>query len=136
MQRGEAVRLTTPTRVLVCGGRDFDDTESMRDTLGRLHGPFRQITAIIHGCAHGADTMAGAFARFAGIDEVRFPADWRVHGKAAGPRRNQQMLDEGKPDLVVAFPGGKGTADMVRRAKAAGVKVIEVERRMREATKR
>jgi ABC-type sugar transport system substrate-binding protein len=36
------------------------------------------------------------------------------------------MLDEGKPDIVVAFPGGTGTADMVRRARKAGVVVIEV----------
>jgi len=56
-----------------------------------------------------------------------FLANWRTHGKAAGPIRNQQMLDEGRPHLVVAFPGGTGTADMVRRAKAAGVPVMEVE---------
>lgn len=52
-----------------------------------------------------------------------FKADWDKHGKAAGPIRNQQMLDEGKPDLVLAFAGGKGTDDMCRRARAAGVEV-------------
>ena len=56
-----------------------------------------------------------------------FPADWIRHGRAAGPIRNEQMLREGCPDLVVAFhddPGlGRGTADMVRRALAAGVPV-------------
>lgn len=56
-------------------------------------------------------TLEGVFPRSA------------TNGKAAGPIRNQRMLDEGKPDLVVAFPGGRGTADMVRRAKAAGVPV-------------
>ena len=50
-----------------------------------------------------------------------FPADWKVRGRAAGHIRNQQMLDEGRPHLVVAFPGGRGTADMVRRARAAGI---------------
>jgi len=55
-----------------------------------------------------------------------FDADWKL-GKKAGPLRNQRMIDEGRPDLVVAFPGGKGTADMVRRAEAAGVKVLKIE---------
>ena len=57
-----------------------------------------------------------------------YPADWELHGKSAGPIRNQQMLIEGKPDLVLAFPGGKGTAHMVSIAKKKGVKVIEVPR--------
>ena len=52
-------------------------------------------------------------------------ADWEKHGKAAGPKRNKRML-EWKPDLVVAFPGGKGTANMVQQARQAGVEVIEV----------
>lgn len=55
-----------------------------------------------------------------------FPPDWDKYGNAAGPIRNQQMLDEGKPDLVVAFPGGRGTADMVNKARKAGIEVIEV----------
>lgn len=46
--------------------------------------------------------------------------------RSAGPKRNQRMLDKGKPDLVLAFPGGDGTADMVRKAKSAGVPIIEV----------
>lgn len=54
-----------------------------------------------------------------------FPADWHRDGKAAGPIRNRRMLLEGMPDLVVAFPGGRGTADMVRRARAAGIEVVE-----------
>jgi hypothetical protein len=59
---------------------------------------------------------------------VVYPADWAKHGRAASPIRNQQMLDEGRPNLVVAFPGGRGTADMVRRARSAGVEVIEVDK--------
>jgi len=52
-------------------------------------------------------------------------ANWAELGRKAGPIRNQQMLDEGKPNLVVAFPGGRGTADIVRRARAAGIEVVE-----------
>lgn len=57
---------------------------------------------------------------------LNYPANWSKYKKKAGPIRNQQMLDEGKPDLVVAFSGGTGTADMVHRAKVANVKVIEI----------
>ena len=53
-------------------------------------------------------------------------ADWAKHGRKAGPIRNQRMIDEGRPDLVVAFPGGTGTADMVERARVAGIRVIEI----------
>ena len=48
------------------------------------------------------------------------------NGYRAGPIRNQEMLDKGKPDLVIAFPGGKGTADMVGRALRTGVFVYRV----------
>lgn len=113
-------------RVLVCGGRGFDDLVLFDHTMDELrrHNP---ISAIIHGGAPGADTMASFWAGFACIPIEVYHANWAKHGKAAGPRRNQRMLDEGKPDLVVAFPGGRGTADMVRRAKAAEVQVMEVQ---------
>jgi len=55
--------------------------------------------------------------------EQTFDAEWHRHGKRAGPIRNQRMLEEGQPDLIVAFPGGHGTADMVRRARQAGIEV-------------
>jgi len=112
-------------RVLVCGGRNFHDFKLMAAELDRIHRS-DGIALVISGAARGADTLAESWAALFGVGLVRFPADWARHGKAAGPIRNQQMLDEGKPDLVVAFPGGAGTADMVRRAKAAGVPVNEV----------
>ena len=72
---------------------------------------------VIHGGARGADDLARQWGEISvGIEGVEFRADWTAHGKAAGMIRNQRMLDEGRPDLVVAFPGGRGTADMVRRA--------------------
>lgn len=67
--------------------------------------------------------MAGYWARKRGLTNRKFPANWDAHGRAAGAIRNKQMLLEGKPDLVIAFPGGRGTADMVRRAQEAGVVV-------------
>lgn len=119
----------TPARVLVCGGRDYGATRSEQCAfdaqmilLDHDHG----IKTIIHGAARGADTMAGEFARASGKEELAFPADWKTHGRRAGPIRNQQMLDEGKPDCVIAFPGGVGTLDMVTRARRAGIRVIRI----------
>jgi len=82
---------------------------------------------IIHGDAPGADQLADKWARLSQVAVRRHPADWTELGRAAGPIRNQEMLEEEKPDIVVAFPGGRGTADMVIRAREAGVPVREVE---------
>ena len=111
-------------RVLVCGGRDFDDWPLFCETLKRF-----EIDIVVSGDAPGADTMALEWCEDAAVPLQRHVANWSEFGRAAGPIRNQAMLDEGKPDLVIAFPGGRGTADMVRRARAAGVKVIEVEKK-------
>jgi hypothetical protein len=97
----------------------------MAETLARYAD---RAELVIAGGARGADTLAvqEARARKPPIPVRVYPADWRRHGKAAGPIRNQQMLDEGAPDLVLAFPGGGGTADMVRRARRAGLEVVRI----------
>lgn len=118
-------------RVLVCGGREFDDLqlfmETMDDFSTKEDWDNKQPITIIEGGAKGADFLARCWAKYCGWGHAPYPADWKKYGKRAGQIRNQQMLDEGKPDLVIAFPGGAGTADMVRRAKVAGTRVIEVE---------
>ncbi len=81
---------------------------------------------IIHGLALGADLMAEDWGIRYALNIRRFKADWDTHGKAAGPIRNQQMIDQGKPDLVIAFPGGRGTADMVAKTREAGIDVAEI----------
>lgn len=131
-------------RVLVCGGRDYGEMPHacpmeqltvyrarssrerflLRETLDHLLQE-RQISAVISGGAKGADRHANEWACGKGVTSIQFKADWQL-GAKAGPLRNQRMIDEGKPDLVIAFPGGKGTADMVRRAKAAGITVKEI----------
>lgn len=113
-------------RVLVCGGRDFDDQALLDATLDRLH-QVHVFTVLIEGNARGADRMAGAWAEAQGIAHEIFSADWETLGAKAGPIRNQQMLDEGRPDLVVAFPGAGGTDHMKRIARAGGIEVVEVE---------
>jgi hypothetical protein len=109
-------------RVLVCGGRDFMDRDWLFRELGALRCS-RGVALIISGCALGADTLGIDWAEERGVEVARFPADWNKHRRAAGPIRNQQMLDEDRPDLV-AFSGGRGTADMVRRAMDAGIEMI------------
>ena len=109
-------------RVLVCGGRDYTDSHKLHEVLDSLD---KIELVIIEGGARGADTMASCWAAFNSVECLTFHANWNKYGRGAGHIRNQQMLDEGKPDLVIAFPGGKGTANMISRAKKAGVDVIE-----------
>jgi hypothetical protein len=111
-------------KVLVCGGRDFNDPLTLGSWLGGIHKNNGPITLLIEGGARGADFMARKFAEWQGIPVKTFEADWSGLGRSAGPIRNKRMLDEGKPDLVVAFEGGKGTANMVKQAKASGIKVL------------
>lgn len=127
-------------RVLVCGGRGYADRDNFTRQVDRICidrgwitpkdecGNWLPTITVIHGgCPTGADSLADEYAVVNWLQFEEFKADWKKHGRAAGPIRNQRMIDEGKPDLVVAFPGGRGTADMVKRAKAAGVEVIELE---------
>lgn len=83
------------------------------------------VTCVIEGEATGADTLGRFAAERLGIDVLKFPANWRVYGKSAGYIRNQQMLKEGKPTLVLAFhnfiENSKGTKHMVNIATKAGV---------------
>ena len=118
-------------KVLVCGGRDYDNRDHVHNTLCRIDAERGPIYCVIHGAATGADHEGMLWAQMMAttgreIVHAPFVADWHQYGRAAGPLRNQRMLDVGKPDLVVAFPGGKGTADMVRRAKAGGIEVLEI----------
>jgi len=112
-------------KVLVCGGRDYVDRESLFATLTAIH-TATPFALVIHGAAKGADRLAGEWAESVGIPVAAYPADWKRYRGSAGPRRNAQMLAEGKPDLVVAFPGGTGTANMIGQATAASVQVHQV----------
>jgi hypothetical protein len=109
-------------RVLVCGDRNWMDRKKIEDRLLKL--PVN--TVVIEGEASGADSLARDVAREIGLSVLEFPADWKKHGKAAGPIRNRQMLDQ-KPDLVIAFhpdlTKSRGTADTVREAKRRGIPV-------------
>lgn len=115
-------------RVLVCGGRDFKKKSliyRILDELSKEH----DIECIIEGDAEGVDRIAGSWAQKKRIMNVKYQAEWNLYGSSAGPIRNNKMLKEGKPDLVIAFPGGKGTDHMKEIARKALVKVLEVKPR-------
>lgn len=118
-------------RALITGGRDFRDVETVERVLDIVLGNCA-APSIVHGNATGADTIADNWAiKRNAADGTEWckrivrPADWHKHGRAAGAIRNSEMLLE-QPEIVIAFPGGRGTADMVRKAQAAGVLVLEV----------
>lgn len=126
-------------RLLVCGGRHYANRHQVAIALGLAH-VRRPITALIHGGATGADALAAEWAAARGIPCEPFPAAWSdlnalplvlryrrdgtPYNAAAGGIRNQRMVDEGRPDVVIAFRGGVGTADMIRRARAAGIEPV------------
>lgn len=116
-------------RVLVCGGRDYDNRERVRRTLDAALEAAQsagKVVVIIHGNARGADLLADQYAREKSLRVLSFPADWNLHGKRAGPIRNIKMLTESQPHVIIAFKGGSGTAHMMKIGRDAGVPVHEV----------
>lgn len=111
-------------RVLICGGRNYWDISAAEAFLTEWSGDL-SITCVITGGARGADTIGHNWAIDKGFKTEIYIADWVAHQRKAGPLRNIQMLNEGKPDVVIAFPGGKGTEHMKAIARKAGVPVIE-----------
>lgn len=108
----------------VCGGRNYSDKLRVFAVLDHLHAT-RPIAQIVHGGAAGADFLAGEWAAARGVPVKVFPADWKAHGRSAGPRRNGQMVAYGLSRLV-AFPGGSGTDDMVRQCVTSDIEVMVV----------
>lgn len=130
-------------RVLVTGGRDYADASGVDLLLSAIIARCGPIGCIIHGDARGADRLAQAWAKRHNIRDdphkarwedlshpdaiIRVRADGTKYDAREGSRRNQRMLTDGKPGLVAALPGVPGTADMVARAKAAGLRVVSLE---------
>ena len=114
-------------KLLVCGGRAFADTEMLYRVLDEIHEQ-NGVAIIIQGGAKGADIMSYFWACERQIPEIRqYNAQWDDEGKKAGTVRNARMLRKSQPDAVMAFPGGVGTADMVRKALAKGYTVYEID---------
>lgn len=120
-------------RVLVTGGRDYSDRATVFRALTRLHRE-TPIDLVIHGACvwrdknelRGADRWAQEWALANEVPYLGHPAKWTTLQYGAGPQRNADMLARWKPDIVFAFPGGRGTADMVRKAEVARLRVITI----------
>jgi hypothetical protein len=108
---------------LVCGGIYYEAEQYVRQCLDRLVEDFGKPVIIIEGGATGADRLAWRWATSHGICVATVPALWSIHGPAAGPIRNAAMLAL-SPTLVIAFPGGRGTANMIKQAEDANVRVL------------
>lgn len=111
------------TTILICGDREWADMITMRQIINS----FPPDTVIVEGEARGADKMARQLAENRGLIVLKFPADWKRYGRAAGPVRNREMLTKGKPDRVIAFhkdiTRSKGTLDMMRVAHKSKIPV-------------
>lgn len=112
-------------RVIVFGGRDFHNRAMAFKALDRIDKQYN-ITTVIDGVALGADKLGHDWACYRGKQTERYPADWAKFGRAAGPIRNRQMVEEGNPDMGIAFPGGKGTENMKSILRTAGIKLLTV----------
>lgn len=122
-------------RLLICGGREFNDYNLVKKTIKQIVYSYEvKDLVIIHGGARGADYLGKRYCQEHNVKEEEYLAQWnifnkngqKVTDKAAGYKRNKKMLDQGKPDLVVAFEGGNGTAHMVDIAENAGVGVLKI----------
>lgn len=111
----------------VCGGRELDDWALVREALDSIH-ESDGVDRLVTGGCRGADKLAEDWASLNLVDTDIYEANWEQHGKGAGPIRNQEMLDLGKPDMLLAFPGGRGTSDMTKRALKSGIRVAIVDR--------
>ena len=108
--------------ILVCGGREFgnrlDEEVFIYDALSHIFWEYEvpSDAIVIAGASRGADSVALDWAETNGYVIKKYPAEWNKYGKAAGPIRNKRMLDENNIRLVIAFPGGRGTANMIEQA--------------------
>lgn len=114
-------------RILVTGSRAWTDRDAILHALDRVAteaGVAPGLVTVVHGTARGADSLADSAARQLGMRVERHPADWQLHGKSAGHRRNAEMVQLGA-DLTLAFPLGesRGTRGAMRLAREAGIPV-------------
>jgi len=109
-------------RVLVCGPTRFDDWDLVKSVLQLA----RPVT-VVHGHSVGVDHLASLYAQMFNLNELRFPANWRLHGLNAPLIRNEQMFAHGNPDIVIVFPGGPNCNEVVRRSHRAGIPIVEIE---------
>ena len=116
--------------ILCCGDRNWTDLETIRRILKTFSTTVKESITVVHGDCRGADKLSGQAAHELGMIVIPEPADWNKYGLAAGPIRNQLMLDKYHPNVVIAFHNNfdqsKGTKDMVNRATKAHITVMRI----------
>lgn len=109
-------------KLIIAGGRDYDLTITDFDKLDAVHKE-HNISLVLSGCATGADTWGEVWAGQRGIQVQHYMPLWKIHGKAAGFMRNHDMALAA--DALAVFPGGKGTANMLKQAQERGLRVFD-----------
>lgn len=114
-------------RILITGSRKWTDRHTVEVAIRREIISRRWSipdVVVVHGGASGADACAHVSAVTMGLQVEEHPADWKAEGRAAGPLRNQRMVDLGA-DVCLAFPlfDSRGTYDCIRRAEGADIPV-------------
>jgi hypothetical protein len=110
-------------RLLISGGRHFDDAASILSELNRIHAEY-PVTVLIHGGLPAIGSAAEDWARQNDVHIIRYPANWSLLGKQADAKRNRFMLEDSRPDALLAFPGGRHLQELVQHARAKGMPVI------------
>ena len=105
----------------VTGGRDFKDEAHVWQVLDNIYHSNANVNIIV-GDARGVDSFAAKWAKKKNVPCFIYYPNWDLHGRSAGPIRNQHMLDHGL-DLLLSFKGGRGTAHMTKITKAKGIEV-------------
>lgn len=109
-------------KIIISGGRDYNDRDFVYMVLDHVHRE-RVITLLIEGGARGVDRLGRDWAIDRGVPYHTEPADWDTYPKSAGPIRNRAMLAIEGVDGVIAFPGGRGTTDMVKATRRVKIPV-------------
>lgn len=114
------------SRILICGGRNYNNSARFDEVMAAITPYFKPSFCIIQGGARGADRLAAIWAFDRGCAMLEMRANWNFYSYSAGYIRNGWMIEFGMPDLVVAFPGGTGTQNMIEQARAKGIDVYVV----------
>lgn len=112
------------TKIIVAGGRDFDDYGRMVKVLRTFTRDIKDLQIVSGDCPTGADALAKAYAEWWGIDFAEFEADWKKDGNAAGPIRNSKMAQYGHALIAFWDMESAGTDSMIKQARKVGIPIM------------
>jgi len=108
-------------RVIIAGGRDITDASLIVEAVAASG---FQIASVVSGGASGVDSLGEDWARKCCVPVARFPADWKAHGRAAGPKRNREMAENADALIAIWDGASRGTKNMIETAQKLGLKVF------------